>query len=105
MRHLLTGRVRITTRITHAHPACGNGVAWWLERRWASQAAVLAEGVLDLGGTAKPADKTLVVEKGNRAKLEAIEKFVGEVRASGFIKASIERAKLSGVDVASGKKR
>ena len=50
-------------------------------------------------------EQSFVVEKGNRAKLEAIEKFVGEVRASGFIKASIERAKLSGVDVASGKKR
>jgi len=35
----------------------------------------------------------------------AIEKFVAEVRASGFIKSSIERARLTGVDVASGKKR
>ena len=50
-------------------------------------------------------DQSFVVEKGGRAKLEAIEKFVAEVRSSGFIKSSIERAKLTGVDVASGKKR
>ncbi|RPH59299.1 MAG: hypothetical protein EHM89_10920 [Acidobacteria bacterium] len=50
-------------------------------------------------------DQSFVVEKGNRAKLEAIDKFVDEVRASGFIKSSIERARLTGVDVPSGKKR
>ena len=50
-------------------------------------------------------DQAFVVEKGARAKLEAIEKFVAEVRASGFIKSSIERAKLTGVGVPSGKKR
>ena len=50
-------------------------------------------------------DQCFIVEKGARAKLEAIEKFVAELRASGFIKASIERARLTGVDVATGKNR
>jgi hypothetical protein len=50
-------------------------------------------------------DQSFVVRKGDRAKLEIIEKFVDEVRASGFIKQSIERAKLTGIDVASGKKK
>jgi len=45
-------------------------------------------------------DQAFVVEKGNRAKLEAIEKFIADMRQSGFIKASIERAKLRGVDAA-----
>ena len=49
-------------------------------------------------------DQCFVVEKGNRAKLDAIDRFIDEVRASGFIKSSIERARLTGVDVASGKK-
>jgi len=49
-------------------------------------------------------DQSFVVAKGERAKLEIIEGFVSEVRASGFIKASIERAKLSGVDVPGGRK-
>ena len=50
-------------------------------------------------------DQSFVVEKGARAKLEAIEKFVAEVRGSGFVKSSIERAGLTGVDVAAGKGR
>jgi polar amino acid transport system substrate-binding protein len=49
-------------------------------------------------------DQCFVVEKGNRAKLEAIEQFVNEVRGSGFIKSSMERARLTGVDVPTGKK-
>jgi hypothetical protein len=44
---------------------------------------------------------SFVFEKGARVKLEVIEKFVDEVRASGFIKQSIERAKLEGVGVPS----
>ena len=50
-------------------------------------------------------DQSFVVRKGDRAKVEAIEKFVNEVRTSGFIKQSIDRAKLSGIDVPSGKKK
>jgi len=45
-------------------------------------------------------EQSFVVEKGNSAKAQLIGKFVDEVRTSGFIKASIERAKLAGVDVA-----
>jgi hypothetical protein len=44
------------------------------------------------------------VAKGDRAKLQVIERFVADARQSGFIKASIERAKLAGVDVAKGVK-
>ena len=29
----LDGTVRVAAKIAHAHPACGNGVAWWLEHR------------------------------------------------------------------------
>jgi polar amino acid transport system substrate-binding protein len=50
-------------------------------------------------------DQSFVVRKGDRAKLQVIEKFVGSIRESGFIKGAIDRAKLSGVDVASGTKR
>jgi ABC-type amino acid transport substrate-binding protein len=49
-------------------------------------------------------EQSFVVAKGDRAKLDTIEKFVSEARASGFIKSSIDRAKLTGVDVASGTK-
>jgi hypothetical protein len=45
-------------------------------------------------------DQCFVVEKGGAAKLKAIEQFVTQARASGFIKASIERARLAGVSPA-----
>jgi polar amino acid transport system substrate-binding protein len=45
-------------------------------------------------------DQSFVVRKGDRAKLPVLEQFAAEIRASGLIRASIERAKLVGVDVA-----
>src|SRR4029077_3189685 len=48
----LLGRVKLAARIVHAHPACGNGVAWWLEHRRADKAVILADGALELGGQA-----------------------------------------------------
>jgi polar amino acid transport system substrate-binding protein len=42
-------------------------------------------------------DQCFVVGKGAQAKLDLIEKFVTELRASGFINAAIERAKVTGV--------
>ena len=49
-------------------------------------------------------EQSFVVEKGSVAKAAAINRFVDAVRASGFVKASIERANLAGVDVASPRK-
>jgi hypothetical protein len=57
--------VKVTAKIVHAHPACGNGVAWWLEHRRGNRAAVFGEGPVDLGGEAQPNAKTLKVEKGD----------------------------------------
>ncbi|HLG54808.1 MAG TPA: transporter substrate-binding domain-containing protein [Vicinamibacterales bacterium] len=42
-------------------------------------------------------DQSVVVEKGNAAKLAVIQRFVADMRASGFVKASIDRARLTGV--------
>jgi polar amino acid transport system substrate-binding protein len=50
-------------------------------------------------------DQCFVVPKGDRAKLDAIASFAAEVRASGFVKSSIARAGITGVDVATGNKR
>jgi polar amino acid transport system substrate-binding protein len=50
-------------------------------------------------------DQCVVVAKGNAARLESIERLVAELRASGFIKQSIDRAKLVGVEVAPARKR
>ncbi|MEO8052660.1 MAG: transporter substrate-binding domain-containing protein, partial [Acidobacteriota bacterium] len=47
----------------------------------------------------------IVVDKGAPAKLAEIDRLIDEMRTSGFIKASLERAKISGVDVAPAAKR
>ena len=60
----------------------------------ASKLRALADSFLDV-------DQCFVVAKGDRAKLGPIEAFVADTRASGFIKSSIERAGVAGVDVAS----
>jgi mono/diheme cytochrome c family protein len=61
--------VKVNAKIVHAHPACGNGVAWWLEHRRGQRAAVFAEGPVDLGGEATSPMKTLKVEKGDQVIL------------------------------------
>lgn len=58
--------VKVTAKIVHAHPACGNGVAYWLEHRRGARAAVFAEAGIDLGGEGVPAPKTLKIEKGDQ---------------------------------------
>jgi polar amino acid transport system substrate-binding protein len=50
-------------------------------------------------------EQCFVVAKGDQAKLDAIETFMAEMRSSGFIKTSIDRAKLTGVDVPPAKKK
>jgi len=41
----LAGTVRVSARVTHAHPECGNGVVWSLELRRGSTRQRLAAGV------------------------------------------------------------
>ncbi len=60
----------------------------------ASRLRALADSFLDV-------DQCFVVAKGDHGKLAPIDAFVTDARASGFIKSSIERAGVAGVDVAS----
>jgi hypothetical protein len=55
----------VDAKVAHAHPACGNGVAWWLEHRRAGKAAVLSEGAIELGGSAKVPGQKLNIKKGD----------------------------------------
>jgi hypothetical protein len=61
----IAGRVRINAKIAHAHPACGNGVAWWLEHRRADRATMFVEGAVELGQEAKAPENVRTVEKGD----------------------------------------
>lgn len=65
----VAGNVKVTAKIVHAHPACGNGVAYWIEHRRGDRAAVIAEAGVDLGGEAQAPVKTLQVEKGDLVTL------------------------------------
>ncbi|MDB5307809.1 MAG: hypothetical protein JWO38_2011 [Gemmataceae bacterium] len=61
----VAGTVRITARIAHAHPTCGNGVAWRLEHRQGAKAGVLAEGATDLGKVSAVPPRDLKVAAGD----------------------------------------
>ena len=43
-----------------------------------------------------------MVAKGGGTRLDEVNRFLAQVRASGFVKASIDRANLAGVEVATG---
>jgi polar amino acid transport system substrate-binding protein len=44
--------------------------------------------------------QSIIVEKGDKAKLEMANKFLDEVRRNGFMKASLDRSNVRGTDVA-----
>jgi polar amino acid transport system substrate-binding protein len=50
-------------------------------------------------------EQNIVVEKGDAVRLEIINKFLNDVRASNFVKDSLTRAKLVGVEPATNKNR
>ncbi|MBL8822579.1 MAG: DUF1592 domain-containing protein [Planctomycetia bacterium] len=65
----LAGKVKISTRVASAHPACGNGVAWWLEHRNGERAVMFAEGAIGVGGSAKADGKSLTLNSGDQVIL------------------------------------
>jgi polar amino acid transport system substrate-binding protein len=61
--------------------------------RTSARVRVLPDNFLMIG-------QAIVVEKGATSHLEEVNRFVADVRASGFVKSSLERAQLAGVEVA-----
>jgi hypothetical protein len=61
----IAGRARVQARIAHAHPACGNGIAWWLEHRRAGKAANLAEGTINVGQKPDVFIREMDIKKGD----------------------------------------
>ncbi len=61
----IEGSVRVQGKVSHAHVGCGNGIAWWLERRHADRANVVAEGTVAPGGETELSPRTLSVSKGD----------------------------------------
>jgi polar amino acid transport system substrate-binding protein len=50
-------------------------------------------------------EQAIVIEKGDPARMEILNRFLDDVRASGFVKASLDRAHISGVGVATERGR
>ena len=61
----IEGKVQVTATIAHAHPNCGNGVAWWLEKQTSAQSTIFAEGAVDLGKDTTTTLQTLSISKGD----------------------------------------
>jgi polar amino acid transport system substrate-binding protein len=109
--HMKSARVRVFA--TMPPPAeveqlltSGDVDAFAVNRQRALQAAAGAPGRLRaLPDSFSEVDQSFIVNTGDRAKLDAIARFVDDMRASGFIKAAIERAKIAGVDVAPARPR
>ena len=79
--------------------------AFGVNRQRALDAAAESSKLRALPDSFLEVEQSFVVEKGQSAKADVINRFVEDVRTSGFIKASIEAAKLSGVDVVPARKR
>lgn len=61
--------------------------------RTSPKVRVLSENFLEIG-------QAIVVDKGGASRVDELNRFLADVRASGFIKSSIDRAGLAGVEVA-----
>ena len=65
----VAGAVKVEGTVAHAHPACGNGVAWRLEHRRGGRMAVLGAGPIDLGKSARLPAVSATVEKADQLVL------------------------------------
>lgn len=74
--------------------------AFGANRQRMVEAAALAPKLRVLPDDFLVAGQAVVVEKGDPSRIEELNRFLDDVRSSGFVKASLERAKLSGVDAA-----
>ena len=76
------------------------------ERQHLLEAAEKNPGVRVLPDNFYGVEQAIIVNKGETAKLAAVNKLIDETRTTGLIQSAIERAGLKGVDVApAGNKR
>jgi polar amino acid transport system substrate-binding protein len=104
--HLKNAKVRVFETMPHQQEVerlltAGGVDAFAINRQRSLDAQAESAGRLRaLADSFLQVDQSFVVRKGDREKLPLLEAFAAEVRTSGLVKASIERAKLTGVDVA-----
>jgi len=78
--------------------------AYAANRQDVEQAAAQSPTLRVLPDNFLAVEQAIVIDKGDRSRLEPINRFLDDVRASGFVKASLERAKIAGVGVAPAKR-
>jgi polar amino acid transport system substrate-binding protein len=74
--------------------------AYAANRQRLVEAAAHADNMLVLPDNFFAVEQAIVVSKGDTSSLNLLNRFIDDVRASGFIQAAIDSAKLAGVDVA-----
>lgn len=66
----IQGNIRIEPRVVHAHPECGNGVAWFIQLRRSGDRRQLTGGEIDRAQTAKiDPIESLAVQPGDLVSL------------------------------------
>ena len=74
--------------------------AFGANRQRLVEAAARFQNLRVLADNFSAAEQSVVVTKGDRSRLETINRFIQDACASGLVKTSLDRAKLIGVDVA-----
>lgn len=74
--------------------------AYGANRQRLTELAARTPGIRLMPDNFYAVEQAIIVPKGNRAGLDAIDQFIDGARTSGLIKQAIERAQLVGVDVA-----
>jgi polar amino acid transport system substrate-binding protein len=103
--HIQHARVAILPE-TPAHDALvamltnGKIDAFAANRQRMAEAAATSARVRVLPDNFLMIGQAIVVEKGEATRLDEVNRFLADVRASGFVKSSLDRAKLAGVEVA-----
>jgi hypothetical protein len=78
--------------------AAGEVDAFGVNRARAEDAAALSNGALRaMSDNFLVVEQSLVVPKGDSAKTAEIDRLISQLRAAGFIKAAVERSKMTGV--------
>jgi polar amino acid transport system substrate-binding protein len=79
--------------------------AYATNRQRLSEMAMRFPGLRLLPDNFFAVEQSIVVAKGNAAPVDFLNEFIDDTRGSAFLKAVIERAKLSGVEAAPARKR
>jgi polar amino acid transport system substrate-binding protein len=79
--------------------------AYAANRQRLTEAVARNPGMRILPENFLPVEQSMVVVKGDAASVEFLNRFIDELRTSGFIQGAIDRAKLAGVDVAPKKSK